>query len=367
MTLQKLSAGSGYEYLTRQVAALDSTEKRNIPLADYYAAKGESPGRWVGSGMVGIEGLELDDIVTAEQMKNLFGVGCDPITGRPLGAAYKVYANETVHAFNARVDELLVHVSVPTTAERATARSTAAREFFVTEHGREPATARELSAALARYSRPRQTAVAGFDLTFSPVKSVSALWAVAPPDVAAKIEQAHQAAIADALAFVEEHALFTREGKDGARQVETRGLIAAAFTHRDSRAGDPDLHTHVAVANKVQTKQGKWLSIYGRVLHQHVVAASETYNTALERHLVEALGVQFAERPAATREKRPIREIVGVDPDLCGAWSRRRTDIIARQRELTRAFRKAHGRTPTPVEAVALAQQANLETREAKH
>ena len=256
---------------------------------------------------------------------------------------------------------------MPTSAERAAARSTAAREFFVAEHGREPATAQELSAALAKYSRPRQTAVAGFDLTFSPVKSVSALWAIAPPEVAAKIEQAHQAAVADAIAFIEEHALFTREGKDGARQVETRGLIAAAFTHRDSRAGDPDLHTHVAVANKVQTKQGKWLSIYGRVLHQHVVAASETYNTALERHLVEALGVQFAERPGADREKRPIREIVGVDRDLCEAWSRRRADIVARQRELTRDFRDAHGRTPTPVEAVALAQQANLETREAKH
>jgi hypothetical protein len=247
MTLQKLSAGSGYEYLTRQVAALDSTEKGSIPLADYYSAKGEAPGRWIGSGLDGIDALAIGDIVTAEQMKNLFGSGCDPITGRPLGAAYKVYANETVDAFNTRVDELLAHSPTPTPAERATARSTAARELFVAEHGREPAFARELSAALARYSRPRQTAVAGFDLTFSPVKSVSALWAVAPPEIAATIEQAHQAAVADALAFIEQHALFTREGKDGARQVETRGLIAAAFTHRDSRAGDPDLHTHGAM------------------------------------------------------------------------------------------------------------------------
>jgi conjugative relaxase-like TrwC/TraI family protein len=367
MTLQKLSAGSGYEYLTRQVAALDSTEKGSIPLADYYAAKGEAPGRWVGTGLDGIDGLALGDIVTAEQMKHLFGTGCDPVSGRPLGAAYKVYANETVDAFNARVDELLAPSPTPTPAERAAARSTAAREFFVAENGREPASARELSAALGRYSRPRQTAVAGFDLTFSPVKSVSALWAIAPPEVAAKIEEAHHAAVADALAFIEDHALFTREGKDGARQVETRGLVAAAFTHRDSRAGDPDLHTHVAVANKVQTMQGKWLSIYGRVLHQHVVAASETYNTALERHLVEALGVQFAERPGADREKRPIREIVDVEDQLCEAWSRRRADIVARQRELTRDFRDAHGRAPTPVEAVALAQQANLETRERKH
>ncbi len=367
MTLQKLSAGSGYEYLTRQVAAADSTELGSMPLADYYSAKGEAPGRWVGSGLVGIDGLEPEDIVTAEQMKLLFGAGFDPVSARQLGSAYKVYDNKTVDAFNARVDELLSYTPHPTHADRAAARATAGQEFFVAENGREPATARELSAAVARYSRTRQTAVAGFDLTFSPVKSVSALWAVAPPEVATQVEQAHQAAVADALTFIEQHALFTREGKDGARQVEARGLIAAAFAHRDSRAGDPDLHTHVAVANKVQTKQGKWLSIYGRVLHQHVVAASETYNTALERHLVEALGVQFADRPGVDREKRPIREIVGVDQELCEAWSRRRADIVARQRELTREFRDAHGRTPTPVEAVALAQQANLETREAKH
>ena len=249
----------------------------------------------------------------------------------------------------------------------ARVRSEVARERFVADHGREPKTARELSDALARYSRPRQTAVAGFDLTFSPVKSVSALWAVAPAEVARAIEEAHDAAVRDALAFIEREALFTREGRNGARQVETRGLIATAFTHRDSRAGDPDLHTHVAVANKVQTRSGKWLSIYGTVLHEHVVAASETYNTALERRLVEALGVVFVERPGGARDKRPVREIDGVPAELCERWSERRKAITARQRELAREFKRAHGRPPTPVEAVALAQQANLETREAKH
>jgi hypothetical protein len=54
---------------------------------------------------------------------------------------------------------------------------------------------------------------------------------------------------------------------NGVRQVDVTGLVATAFTHRDSRAGDPDLHTHVAVANKVQTTlSGKWLAIDGRVL-----------------------------------------------------------------------------------------------------
>jgi hypothetical protein len=59
--------------------------------------------------------------------------------------------------------------------------------------------------------------------------------------VAAVIERAHQAAVKDALAFIEKHALFTRTGPQGIRQVNVRGLVAAGFTHRDSRAGDPDL------------------------------------------------------------------------------------------------------------------------------
>jgi ATP-dependent exoDNAse (exonuclease V) alpha subunit len=146
-----------------------------------------------------------------------------------------------------------------------------------------------------------------------------------------------------------------------------RGLVATAFTHRDSRAGDPDLHTHVAVANKVQTLDGRWLSIDGRVLFKANVAASETYNTALEQHLRETLGVRFAERPGTDPTKRPIREIVGVDPRLNKRWSTRRAHIESRRGELAIQFQNDHGRPPTPVEALRLAQQATLETRDAKH
>jgi hypothetical protein len=120
------------------------------------------------------------------------------------------------------------------------------------------------------------------------------------------------------------------------------------FTHRDSPAGDPDLHTHVAVANKVQTLNGRWLSIDGRVLFKANLAASETYNTALEQHLRETLDVRFAERPGADPAKRPIREIVGVDPRLNRRWSTRRAHIEARRGELAIQFQEDHGcRTPT--------------------
>src|SRR5215218_3599244 len=112
---------------------------------------------------------------------------------------------------------------------------------------------------------------------------------------------------------------------------------------------------------------GRWLSIDGRVLFKANVAASETYNTALEQHLRDSLGVRFAERPGTDPAKRPIREIVGVDPRLNQRWSTRRAHIETRRGELAIQFQKDHGRPPTPVEALHLAQQATLETRDAKH
>jgi limonene-1,2-epoxide hydrolase len=110
-----------------------------------------------------------------------------------------------------------------------------------------------------------------------------------------------------------------------------------------------------------------WLSIDGRVLFKATVAASETYNTALAHHLRDRLGVRFAERTDTDPGKRPIREIVGVDPALNQRWSSRRLLIKDRQGELAAHFQDDHGRPPTPVEALQLAQQATLETRDAKH
>ena len=405
MSLHKLTAGSGYDYLTRQVAAMDATDKGHTGLASYYTEKGETPGVWVGSGMEGLEGLDAGDVVTADHMQSLFGSGHHPLatqrtkdldlrigrpasdggvdrpteadykTARQLGTPYKVYEND-ISPFRIEVAKRIAAINeaaglpgdwpVPA-ADRAKVRTEVGAEFFRAEHGREPTDARELAAAIAKHSRPKTNAVAGYDLTFSPVKSVSVLWAIADPNTAAVIERAHQAAIKDALGFIESKALFTRRGTNGVRQVDVRGLVATAFTHRDSRAGDPDLHTHVAVANKVQTLDGKWLAIDGRPLHKAVVSGSETYNTALERHLVDALGVRFEERPNEDARKRPVREIVGVGPDLNRRFSKRRANVEDRRKVLAAAFQATHGRPPTPVETIQLSQQATLETREAKH
>jgi TrwC relaxase len=65
--------------------------------------------------------------------------------------------------------------------------------------------------------------------------------------------------------------------------------------------------------------------------------------------------VWFAERPGADPGKRPIREIVGVDPRLNQRWSTRRAHINTRRGELAIQFQNDHGRPPTPVEALQLA------------
>ena len=242
--------------------------------------------------------------------------------------------------------------------------------MFRETYGRDPIDARELSGHVARISRQATTAVAGYDLSFSPVKSVSTLWAIAPREVSEVIEGCHRDAVADTLTWIEDNAAYTRRGRNGVAQVNVKGLIAAAFTHRDSRAGDPDLHTHVAVSNKVQALDGAWLALDGRGIYKNNVPASERYNTRLEALLAERLGVRFADRQATGRSsesKHPIREIAGIDGELPRHWSKRRNQIELRRAVLSADFQERHGRPPTTKEAGELGQQATLETRQAKH
>lgn len=410
MTLHKLTAGDGYLYLVRQVAAADSTQRGRSTLADYYSAKGESPGRWMGRGLAALSDTGRCEVspavreeiwtvaegsgVSEAQMRALYGVGLHPnaeriqtyVTGRNmgnqrpasrLGREFQVrdgepeFARRLAVAFRDHNAEVGAHWNATITPEdRAQIRTRVAVELFGEEYGRPPADDRELSGFIARSTRAKTTAVAGYDLTFSPVKSVSALWAIAPLPVSEQIEAAHDAAVADVLEWLQEQAAFTRTGAGGVAQVDTEGLIAAVFTHRDSRAGDPDLHTHVAISNKVSYVDAngvrRWLALDGQPLHRVTVAASELYNTRLEAHLVSRLGVRFAEQSRG-RGKRPVREIVGMSAKLMERWSSRRAAIKARTAELAKQFQTDHGREPTNVEIIALAQQATLESREAKH
>ncbi|WP_280491920.1 MobF family relaxase [Nocardia asiatica] len=399
-TIHKVVAGNGYQYYLRNIAAHDTESRGRSSLSDYYSAHGESPGVWQGSGLVSLD-IKVGADVTESQMKSLFGLGRHPdaeviedrvyqhkmaaghtpkqaedaaVKASRIGNPYRVYAvdsdfrKQCLAAFaDHNIADGKPEGDALSNEDRARIRTRVAFDMFTDDHSRPPLDARELSGWIAKNSRPPSTAVAGFDITFSPVKSVSALWALAPLSVAAKIEAAHQAAIADALAWLEQHGIYTRVGRNGIRQVDVEGIVAACFTHRDSRAGDPDLHTHVLIANRAHTLDGRWRTLDGAAIYRVVVTVSEIYNTRLEHHLHDGIGVEFAERPGTDPTKRPIREIIGVPVRLIEAWSRRETAIRSRVGALAADFQHLHGREPTPIELRNLAQQATLETRPAKH
>lgn len=399
-TIHKVVAGNGYQYYLRNVAANDVSSRGRSSLADYYSVQGEAPGQWHGAGLSSL-GIGAGDEVTEEQMNSLFGLGRHPnaevIEDRVydeqmrlgakhedatraadkaslLGHPFRLYTEGSEfrkRCTNAFEQHNIAHDSPPgdaiSDAERAQIRTHVAFEMFTETYDRPPVDARELSGWVAKNSRPNTTAVAGFDITFSPVKSVSVLWAVAPRAVSERIEGAHHAAIEDALRWLERHAIFTRLGRNGIRQVEVEGIVAAMFSHRDSRAGDPDLHTHVLIANRVRTLDGKWRTLDGTAIYRALVTVSEIYNTRLEHHLERILGVEFTGRPGQDPAKRQIREIVGIPPRLIAAWSRRDTAITGRLGELAAQFQTQHGREPTPGEMFDLAERATLDTRPAKH
>lgn len=412
MGLHKLTAGDGYMYLIRQVAASDATDRGRPSLSDYYSAKGETPGTWMGRGLAALGqpiARDASDPLVAElwavphgsqvsedQMKALFGEGLHPnadritlhLSGFGLAQAGAIAAarlgrpfaiNNTENQFVTRLRQAYrdynttvgndEHASLAADI-RARIRTALGRQMFTESYARPSADDRELSGFIARNSRAATTAVAGYDLTFTPVKSVSALWAIAPTPIARAIEGCHHHAVAETLEFLEEHAAFSRMGAHGVAQVNTTGLIAAAFDHRDSRAGDPNLHTHLVISNKVQAIGAdgvpRWLALDGTPLHHATVAASELYNTRIEALLTAQLGVRFAETDAKPG-KRPVREIAGIPTELIEKYSSRSAAIDHRVGQLAKQFQSAHGREPTMVEMLALSQQATLETRQAKH
>jgi conjugative relaxase-like TrwC/TraI family protein len=307
-------------------------------------------------------------------MRALFGVGAHPDAEQMITAylAANVRAGMTDRQLEEASDAAITHARLgrpfpayeplPPFAGRVESRLAVIRQ----EAGREP-TAAEVKKVKAEEARRQRAAVAGFDLVFAPVKSAALLWALDERAwVREAVRAAHEAALGEALDLVEEHAAFTRTGHGGIAQVETNGLIAAAFEHHDSRASDPNLHTHVAVSSKVQGADGKWRSLDARALYRMTVAVSEAYNTAFETHLSARLGVTFTARPDTAGGREPVREITGVPLAMIEFFSRRRTAIEGRYADLVRDYRGEHGHDPDAAVSHKLARQANLDTRQGK-
>jgi conjugative relaxase-like TrwC/TraI family protein len=170
-------------------------------------------------------------------------------------------------------------------------------------------------------SRRGGTRVPGFDLTFSAPKSVSLLFGLGDREVSRQARQAHDRAVDAALDYVERHAAVARRGLGGKELVPGNGFVAAAFRHRTSRAGDPQLHTHVLVANMTRGPDGRWTALDGRRLYAHAKTGGYLYQAQLRAELVRRLGVEW------TPVHNGTAEIAGVPAPVMRAFSRRRIEI----------------------------------------
>lgn len=347
VSMRVMSAGDGYKYLLKTVAAADGNRPLSTPLTRYYMEEGTPPGRWLGAGVaaLGKGEIQVGDRVSEHQLQLLMGTGHDPITDEPLGRAFPTYKSQD-ERIEARIADL---------------------DPTMTPGAKGEAVAQIVAEETARSTR---RAVAGFDFTFSIPKSASVLWAVADAGVQALIGEAHHRAVAEVVAFMEREVAATRTGAtvgDGAvAQVDVTGLIATAFDHFDSRAGDPHLHTHVVISNKAKTVlDGRWRSLDGRPMYAVVVALSELHEAVFADHMTRTFGVSWEAREMG-RDRNPAWAITGVPEGLVTEFSTRARHIDAEKNRLIAEYVAQHGRQPSNATILKLRAQATLATRPEK-
>jgi conjugative relaxase-like TrwC/TraI family protein len=204
-------------------------------------------------------------------------------------------------------------------------------EFQAMFEGRDPTTGELLG-------RPHgRNAVPAFDVVLRPTKSVSVLYGLGDSATGRAVLAAHHAGLAEAVAYLDEH-LGARRGHGGVQHVSGQGVLVVGFDHRTSRDGDPLLHTHLVVANRVQGPDGRWTALDGRDVYRHRLAADAIYRASYERELSRTLGVEWT--PA---DAHGNRELHGLAKDLIRLFSKR-TDQI--DLEVERMEAEERERTP---------------------
>jgi hypothetical protein len=342
-----LHAGHDVAYLTAGQHAGGCTGAMS-----YYTATGEPPGQWAGKGAaaLGLSG-QVDPSVIGRLYQHNIGPGGELLVARRRSRA-------------------------------AGEREEAAVAAFRAAHPYASATEVAEVRAAARGADPHR--VPYFDLTIDVVKSVSVLHAsyrVAARQACERGDPGHAAALdaradeieaalldaaRDAVAWLERHATYTRTGHHSARTGEWRdgdGLTASLFLHHISRDGDPHLHVHVAVWNRVQRADHadeKWRTLDSRSLHHQRLAVAPVIDRMVETRL-SALG--YAMMP---REDGNGAEVGGVSQDVMDLFSSRSRALTPELKELIGQYQKIHGRPPSKRTVWLLGQQAAQNTRRSK-
>jgi hypothetical protein len=318
----------------------------------YYTAAGEPAGEWAGKGAaaLGLAG-QVDPGVLARLYQHNVGPGGELLVKRRQS---KVAAGREDVAVAAYL------------AAHPYASAVELAEVRAAERGKDP------------------HQVPYFDLTVSAVKSVSVLHAsyrvaarqardrgegerAAALDArAGELEDALMEAAREAVGWLDRHAAYTRTGHHSARTGEWRdgaGLVASLFLHHLSRDGDPQLHVHVAIWNRIRRGDGaddKWRTLDSRTLHNQRLGVAPVTDRALEARLA-ALGYVMVARADGNGA-----EIGGVSQDVIDLFSSRAVAVTGELKKLAQEYEASHGKPPSRRTLWLLHQQAGQNTRRTK-
>jgi conjugative relaxase-like TrwC/TraI family protein len=183
--------------------------------------------------------------------------------------------------------------------------------------GRNPVTGAELSGTGRRVGGN-----VGFDLTFAAPKSVSVLAAVGDEAVRAAVLEAHRAGVDAALDYLERNACFVRRGRNGVTVLPAEGFVGAVFVHEMARSGDPHLHAHLVIANRVRGPDGRWSAPDMRTVYAQAKTAGTIADAVMRDHLQRSLGVEW--EPVLNG----IAELAAVPQTVRGHFSARHAEIM---------------------------------------
>ena len=304
LSIGKVGVAHAAYYLSRAAAGVVAVDAGGQ--ADYYADSGEQPGVWAAAGAMGVVAGEG---VTAEQLKAMLA-GCDPVTGEPLGRKIKPAGT------------------------------------FVDRLG------------ITRTRKP----VGAFDLTFSLPKSVSAAWALADEPVRREIEAAWSLSVQSVISYVQANSVSSRSGAGGRNTEEVPdGAAIARFDHYTSRSGDPQLHSHLLVANRALCGDGVWRTLDGRRTYASAKAASMVGGAVLRAEMSRRLGWSWDRI-----DDRLHADIAGSPEELIEAWSSRRRDVAKEAGQRVSDFESRTGREPTAEERLEIWNRAAVASRQSK-
>lgn len=165
----------------------------------------------------------------------------------------------------------------------------------------------------------------GWDFGLNAPKSVSMMALIAGDE---RLVEAHEKAVRDALAYVEEHASTRLRIEGEIEHRETGRLLIASFTEHGSRELDPHLHTHNVVLNMTNFEDGERMrSLETRAMYAVQRGAGQIYRNTLAHHVIEA-GYEIATDP-----RSGLFEIAHIPEAAIEKFSQRHEQIEAYAKE----------------------------------